>query len=129
DNPSAPPPTTAVDRGPDGHVGTSDDGTYQFFQRTSTANRSIVTNDPTIRQTYNGLEITVTKRFSNRWQMLGGFTRSKNTIKNVSVDTSPNLLINANGNITNAANADRPNQFKLTGMYLLPFQEVVVSAN
>ena len=42
---------------------------------------------------------------------------------------SPNFLINANGNITAAANADRPNQFKLTGMYLMPFHDVIVSGN
>ena len=28
-----------------------------------------------------------------------------------------------------ASNADKPNQFKLTGMYLLPWQDIIVSAN
>jgi hypothetical protein len=82
-----------------------------------------------VTQSYKGLEITLTKRLSNRWQMLAGYTLSKNRLENVSVDTSPNFLINANGNITNAANADRPNQFKLTGMYILPWQDVIVSGN
>jgi hypothetical protein len=61
--------------------------------------------------------------------MLAGYTLSKNEILNVSLDTSPNFLINANGNITGAANADRPNQFKLTGMYILPFYDIILSGN
>src|SRR5829696_7752674 len=28
-----------------------------------------------------------------------------------------------------ASNADKPNQFKLTGMYILPWQELIVSGN
>src|SRR6185295_11535522 len=114
-----------------------------FFQRISAANPAFITNDPTAVGTYKGLELTLTKRLSNRWQMLAGYTLSKSQINGISVDVSPNFLINANGNITSdgavggasrcgicgAANADRPNQFKLTGMYLLPFHDVIVSGN
>jgi hypothetical protein len=86
-------------------------------------------------QSYKGLELTLTKRFSNRWQMLAGYTLSKTRIDDVSLTTSttspgsPNLLINANGNITDSNNADRPNQFKLTGMYILPWHDIITSAN
>jgi hypothetical protein len=129
DNPYATTLTSAVDPGIDGVVGTADDGTYGFFARTSALNRSVITNDPTQLQTYKGVEITVTKRLSNRWQMLAGYTLSKNELSGVSLDTSPNFLINANGNITSTANADRPNQFKLTGMYILPWRDVIISGN
>ena len=129
DNPYATTPTSAVDPGIDGVVGTADDSTYSFFQRISAANRTLITNDPNVLQSYKGLEITLTKRLSNRWQMLAGYTGAKNRLSNVTVDTSPNFLINANGNITNAANADRPNQFKLTGMYILPWHDVILSGN
>ncbi|MBI1873737.1 MAG: TonB-dependent receptor [Acidobacteria bacterium] len=129
DNPYATTLSTAVDPGPDGFTGTADDSTYGFYQRISAANRTVITNDPKLVQSYKGLELTLTKRLSNRWQMLAGYTRSKNRIDNVSVDTSPNFLINANGNVTVAANADRPNQFKLTGMYILPLHDVIVSGN
>jgi len=143
DNPYATTPTTAVDPGIDGVVGTADDSTYNFFQRISAANRTLITNDPKVVQSYKGLEITLTKRLSNRWQMLAGYTLGKNRIDDISVDASPNFLINANGNITadagvpgssrcagcSAANADRPNQFKLTGMYILPWHDVIVSGN
>jgi len=143
DNPYATTPTTAVEPGIDGVLGTSDDGTYSFFQRISAANRTLVTNDPKVVQSYKGLEITLTKRLSNRWQMLAGYTYGRNRIENSSVDVSPNFLINMDGNITAdgqvtgasrcagcaQANSDRPNQFKLTGMYVLPWQEVILSGN
>ncbi|HEY2906475.1 MAG TPA: TonB-dependent receptor [Vicinamibacterales bacterium] len=129
DSPYATTLTNATDPGLDGVVGTADDGSYGFYARTSALNRSVITNDPTQLQTYKGVEITVTKRLSNRWQMLAGYTLSKNELSGVSSDTSPNFLINANGNITSTANADRPNQFKLTGMYILPWRDVIVSGN
>jgi carboxypeptidase family protein/TonB-dependent receptor-like protein len=129
DNPYASTLTTAVDPGIDGVVGTADDATYGFYARTSAANRVVITNDPNIVQRYRGVELTITKRFSNRWQMLAGYTLSKNEQLNYSVDTSPNFLINGNGNITSANNADRPNQFKLTGMYILPWQDLILSGN
>ena len=129
DNPYTTTLTTAVDPGLDGALGTADDGTYSYYARTSALNRSVITNDPTQVQTYKGVEFTVTKRLSDRWQMLAGYTLSKNALNGVSLDTSPNFLINANGNITNTANADRPNQFKLTGMYILPWHDVILSGN
>jgi hypothetical protein len=129
DKPYASTLTTAADPGPDGFAGTADDSTFGYYQRISSLNRTVITNDPTATQSYKGLEITLTKRLSNRWQMLAGYTLSKNRIDDVSVDVSPNFLINANGNITSSANADRPNQFKLTGMYILPWYDVIVSGN
>jgi hypothetical protein len=143
DNPYASTPTTAVDPGPDGVAGTADDSTYQFFQRTSALGRAVITTDPTAVQSYKGIELTVTKRLSNRWQMLAGYTFSHSRIDNLSVDNSPNFLINTNGYITSdiavtgaarcngcgAANADRPHTFKATGMYVLPFHDVILSAN
>ncbi len=143
DNPYATTLTTVPDPGPDGFTGTADDSTYGYYPRISAANRVLITNDPKVLQSYKGLELTVTKRFTNRWQMLAGYTRSKNTIKNISVDVSPNFLINTNGNISpdstvtgssrcsgcGASNADKPNQFKLTGMYILPWHDVILSGN
>jgi len=142
-NPYATTLTTAVDPGLDGFVGTADDGSYGFYQRLSAANPTLITNDPLVLQSYSGLELTLTKRFTNRWQMLAGYTLSKNQIENVSVDVSPNFLINMDGNISSepnpggssrcsgcgANNADKPNQFKLTGMYILPWHDVIVSGN
>ena len=143
DNPYDRTLTSAVDPGLDGFVGTADDLTYGFYQRNSAANRTIITNDPAVVQSYKGLEVTLSKRFADRWQMLAGYTIGKNRIDDISVDVSPNFLINANGPIAvdasvagssrcsgcGASNADKPNQFKLTGMYLTPWKDVIISGN
>lgn len=144
DNPYDTVLTSAVDPGLDGFVGTADDSTYGFYPRISAANRTVITNDPKVLQSYRGVEITLTKRLANRWQMLAGYTFGKNRIDDISVDISPNFLINSTGPISvdaapgggssrcsgcGASNADRPNQFKFTGMYLAPWQDLILSAN
>ncbi len=135
--------TTAVDPGLDGVVGTSDDSTYGYYARNSAANRTIITNDKKVVQSYKGLEVTLTKRMTNHWQMLAGYTYSKNRIDDISVDLSPNFLINSSGPIggdsavagssrcsgCGASNADRPNQFKLTGVYIAPWHDIIFSGN
>jgi hypothetical protein len=128
-NPYATVPTTAIDPGPDGVIGTADDGTYQFYQRLLATNPTFITNDPTRVLSYNGLEISATKRFSKRWQMLVGYTRSKNKQTGTSLEASPNFLINADGNLTATGYADKPNQFKVTGSYVLPFQDILIAGN
>jgi hypothetical protein len=121
--------TTRPDNGRDGVAGTADDGTFQFYNRTSTAvNQTFFTNDPTFRQTYNGIEITGTKRMSNRWQMLMGYTYSQTRQEGVSVSTNPNNLINAEGPVTGQT-GDRPHQFKVTGTYILPWWDIGFAAN
>jgi hypothetical protein len=106
-------------------------------------NRTIITNDPNVTQSYKGLEITLTKRMTKNWQMLAGYTYGQNRIDDISVDFSPNFLINSSGPIgadsavggssrcsgCGASNADRPNQFKLTGVYMTPWQDIIVSGN
>ncbi|MEZ5292651.1 MAG: TonB-dependent receptor [Vicinamibacterales bacterium] len=128
--------TTRVDSGRDGVVGTADDGTFQFYDRKSTAvNQTYFTNDRSYRQTYNGLELTATKRMSNRWQMLAGYTYARSRVKGLSVNTNPNSLINVEGPLAgqntgfNGQIGDRPHQFKLTGTYVLPFYDIGVAGN
>ncbi len=119
--------TTRPDNGRDGVAGTADDSTFQFYNRTSTAvNQTFFTNDRNFRQTYNGLEISATKRMSDRWQMLAGYTYSQTRIEGVSVNVNPNALINAAGPVTGQI-GDRPHQFKVTGTYVLPFYEIGVA--
>ena len=74
-NPAAPFATTLstrADTGPDGVAGTADDSTLSYYNRLSATNLTVVTNDPTYLQSYKGVEITGTKRMSNRWQMVAG---------------------------------------------------------
>ena len=128
--------TTRVDIGRDGVAGTADDGTFQFYNRTSTAvNQTFFTNDRDYRQTYNGVEITGTKRMSNRWQMLVGYTYSQSRVEGISVNINPNNLINVTGPLAgqntnfNGQIGDRPHQFKVTGTYILPWYEIGVAGN
>lgn len=121
--------TTRPDTGRDGVAGTADDGTFQFYNRTvAGVNRTHFTNDPTHRQTYNGVEITGTKRMSNRWQMLMGYTYSQTRQKGASVAANPNSLINFDGPVVGAL-GDRPHQFKITGTYILPWYDIGFAAN
>jgi hypothetical protein len=133
-NPYASTLTSAVDPGIDGVVGTADDSTYGYYARLSADNRVIIANDPNYLQTYKGLEITMNKRMSNRWQLLVGYTLAKTELNTIGLATtatnpSPNLLINATGNITDTNAPDRPNQFKSTGMYILPWHDLLISGN
>jgi hypothetical protein len=120
--------TTRPDAGRDGVAGTADDGTFQFYNRVSTQNLVFLTNDPTSKQTYKGVEVTATKRMSNRWQMLAGYTFARTRITGQSVNVNPNALINADGLVIGQL-GDRPHQFKLTGTYILPFHDIGVAAN
>lgn len=128
--------TTRPDNGRDGVAGTADDGSFQFYNRTSTAvNRTFFTNDRNVLQTYKGLEITATKRMSNRWQMLAGYTFSRSRIEGLSVNINPNNLINVTGPLAgqntnfNGQIGDRPHQFKLTGTYMTPWYDIGLAAN
>ena len=132
--------TTRADTGPDGLAGTADDTTYQFFDRIGGGNQVVVTNDPTSLQSYNGLELTLNKRFTNRWQMLAGYTFAHTKWNDFSVPNlatpNPNSALNMNGPVvtnqyssTAGQTGDRPNQFKLTGTYAMPWHDVQLAAN
>jgi hypothetical protein len=121
--------TTRPDNGRDGVAGTADDGTFQFYNRTSTAvNQTFFTNDRNFLQTYNGLEITATKRMSNNWQVLAGYTFGQTRQEGLSVSTNPNNFINAEGPVTGQI-GDRPHQFKLTGTYITPWYDIGLAGN
>jgi len=141
-NPFSSTLSTRVDTGRDGVAQTADDGTFQFYDRLSPTNQTVVTNDRTALQTYKGIEVTATKRMSARWQMLAGYTFSRMRVSGLSVNINPNSLLNVNGILTgqaavnnsptfgiNGQLTDRPHQFKLTGTYILPFYDIGVAAN
>lgn len=125
---SAYTPVSIVDPGPDGITGTADDGTLTVFNQdpaTIGQDALFYTNRPEFDRRYRGFEITAEKRYSNRWQLLAGYTYGKSTQKNVNTSlANPNLAVNANG----ATYFDRPHTFKLTGSYLLPL-DVQLSGN
>jgi hypothetical protein len=132
--------SSRFDAGPDGVANTPDDRTFQFYDRLSTANATVVTNDPTSVQTYKGIEITATKRLSNRWQMLAGYTYARSTWNDFTLPNqnppNPNFALNVNGPIstgtlgsTAGQTGDRPNLLKVTGEYILPWYDVSIAGN
>jgi hypothetical protein len=132
-------PVTVTDPGPDGVEGTSDDGgqitVFNQDPATLGQNRLVLTNPDGLDADYTGVELQVSKRFSNKWQMVTGLTIGKSNafakgsgsfVPGGNADTgglstpffdSPNSLINADGR----SFWDRPVIFKLAGSYSGPW--------
>jgi hypothetical protein len=123
---SAYTPRTFADAGPDNIVGTGDDTTIVGYDVSAAYLGKDVffhTNSPG-KQQYKGLELTITKRMSNRWQLLGSYVWSRLDGDLVSSTSplggdpnNPNSLINANGRQAN----DQPHAFKVIGSYQAPW--------
>jgi hypothetical protein len=65
-------------------TGTGDDTTITTYNRTNAATQILINNDPSLVQTYKGVEITATKRMSKQWQVLAGLTLSRSRQDNLS---------------------------------------------
>jgi hypothetical protein len=72
--------------------------------------------------TYNGADITLSKRMGHRWSMLGGasFGRVRTPTKELGDRNDPNVTSNFDSNVILAA--DRPWSYRLSGVYELPYQ-------
>jgi hypothetical protein len=89
---------------------------------------NIVDNQPYLDTVYNGVELTASKRFSHRWQMVAGLTVGKNTgglVNNAGASSGqsatvdlndPNTTLYSNGVIGN----DSKVAFRLSGSYEAP---------
>jgi hypothetical protein len=126
-------PVGITDPGPDGIAGTADDQQITAYNQdpaTFGHDQLFYTNNSGLDQNYHGIEITANKRFSNRWLMLAGYTYGHATQNNTYVGqfggqlNNPNTQINSKG----VTFYDRPQTFKLTGAYMLPW-DVQVSGN
>jgi hypothetical protein len=115
-----------ADIGRDGLANTGDEATLFLWDQdpaTLGRNRFVITNSDALNREYRGLEVTATKRLSDRWQLVGGYTLSRAVAHAVSI-ASPNNLVNSRG----AAEFDRTHIFKITGSYVLP-RDVWLSGN
>jgi len=111
-------PVVRPDPGRDGLAGTADDSTITVFNQTTPgASQLVISNDERLNTDYRGVELTATKRFSKRWQMVAGYTLGKAEVNAVAIQ-NPNQLINSKGPILE----DRRHIFKLTGQVVLPWQ-------
>jgi hypothetical protein len=119
-------PRTFADPGRDNIVNTADDGTITAYDvapeyRGKDAFRQI--NSPSEYE-YQGFELTLGKRMSNRWQLMGSYVWSRlegdltsSTSPLFGDPNNPNSLINAHGRLAN----DQPHAFKLFGSYQAPW--------
>ncbi len=84
---------------------------------------SYITNPPGAKRDYNAVEVTLNKKYSNRWQLAASYVyaNSKNMIDldargSTALYNDPNSLINAYGKSALFV----PHQFKLQGSYTGP---------
>ncbi|HEX3701864.1 MAG TPA: hypothetical protein VHU82_00945, partial [Vicinamibacterales bacterium] len=132
---SAYTPAAFTDFGPDNIKGTADDRQVTFynvsqaylgkdaFLHTNCGNNS---NGVSCTQVYKALELSVTKRMSNKWQMQGSYVWSKMFGDRVLDYTNPNDLVDSMRNGYDAN--DQTHAFKLLGSYQAPFG-VTLGAN
>jgi hypothetical protein len=94
---------------------------------------NVLDNQPYLNTTYNGIELTASKRFSHHWQMVAGFTAGKNTggLNSANGQSStadlndPNLTIFSNGI---ASQYDETYAFHLSGSYQMPGDVVLAGS-
>ncbi len=132
-------PYSVTDPGWDGEYGTTDDKEITVYGVKAGApeSRGYLTNiDDKVKteRKYREVELTLAKRMSNRWQLLGSITWSKFE-GNIEADyggsiaealgnfSTPNYLVNRYGRL----NFDRRLVIKLQGSVLMPW-EVMMSA-
>jgi hypothetical protein len=120
-------PITRRDPGPDGNLGTADDGQLVTFYDFAPAYRGAAFSQNQFRNRqsdrsdqFHTLELTLNKRLSNRWSMLASFFVLKNHRYLVGIPQSPNDNFFP---IDDTWERDA----KLSGSYALPF-DVTFSA-
>jgi hypothetical protein len=116
---------------PNGPHGATTATVYNLLPAFNGLQANIVDNDSYFDTTYNGIEVTAQKRFSQRWQMVAGFTAGKNTGGVNSTGgtpagqqggttgdlNDPNLTLYTNGIVGN----DSKYAFRLSGSYRAPY--------
>jgi hypothetical protein len=114
-------PRTLNDPGPDNVVNTADDGPitlYDVVPEYLGREAFFHTNFPGT-QRYKGLEISLNKRLSNRWQLMGSYVWSRLDGDIVQDPNDPNNLIPTMG--TGRGTTDQPHAFKLVGTWQAPW--------
>jgi hypothetical protein len=130
-------PVAFTDSGPDNLRGTGDDRQVTFYN----INRTLAPTDVFYHtnfagtQHYRGLELSLGKRMSNRWQLMGSYVWSRLDGDFILDPTNPNNLVSTvktGRGPTNIAGSgasnDQPHAFKLIGSYQAPWG-VNVGAN
>lgn len=109
---------TLTDPGRDGVVGSSDDAPIVVYDLNANASTSTKTvNDDRLAQRYNGIELTLTRRFQGKWSALGSYSYSHTRQDVVSYSNPNNAFVNAAGE-----SGGRRHNLKFSGVYTLPYQ-------
>lgn len=116
-------PVQIQDPGPDGSWGTSDDGgmitVYNLDPEKLGAYDPYVTQQTGYETSYQGLELSLTKRYANKWQFMGSITYGKSNVKlPIQAVDDPN---NREFNDDVVTSTDVPIVVKLSGSYDLPW--------
>lgn len=92
-------PITVTDPGPDGTVGTSDDGgpiTYFDYNpafRGLAFEQQLATNTPGYTDKFHNVEFVVTKRLSNGWQLMSSYLATRRDVWLNGIPQNPNAAI------------------------------------
>jgi hypothetical protein len=116
-------PRAITDPGPDNLLNTGDDRQLTFYNRTGT-DVFFHTNcgngvEASCTQRYRGLELSLGKRMSNRWQLMGSYVWSRLDGDRVLDFTDPNNRLPFM--VTGRGSNDQPHAFKLLGSYQAPW--------
>jgi hypothetical protein len=101
--------------------------TVQVWRRGTSASANLFSNSADENTDYHGADITLNKRMSNRWSMMGGASwgvvraNSRGGNRN-----DPHILNYYDSDVL--AGADRPWSYRLSGVYELPYQITVSGA-
>jgi hypothetical protein len=111
-------PVTVTEQGRDGRLGTADDQQITVYNEDLPLQTHVtqLRNDNRVSQRADVFEVTASKRYSNRWALLAGYTWSKVEVDRTSVVNPNAALVNATGR-----SGGREHQFKMTGSYELPY--------
>ncbi len=78
-------PVTVQDPGPDGTLGTSDDGgnitVFNLAKAKVGVSEPYVTQRPGYKTSYQGVELILNKRYADRWQFMASVTLGKTNVK------------------------------------------------
>ncbi|MDP2914292.1 MAG: TonB-dependent receptor [Candidatus Aminicenantes bacterium] len=116
-------PVNVQDPGPDGILGTSDDGgtitIYNLASAKVGVSQPYVKQRPGYMTSYRGVELTLNKRYADKWQFMGSVTLGKTNVKLPieAVDDPNNRVFNDNVVDSN----DAPVIIKASGSYDLPW--------
>jgi hypothetical protein len=125
---SAYAPFSVTDFGPDNLRNTADDRALTFYNVVPSAlgNDAFFHTNCDCTQRYKALELSLAKRMSNRWQLMGSYVWSRLDGDRILDRTDPNNLLPFLA--TGRGTSDQPHAFKLLGSYQAPFG-ITVGAN